>query len=73
MTKARLPYIVIAFMVLTLTAYDVWKLAAFWSATHRMSVAAAASRKPFGRGREPGASGFRPKVMAAGSHWVPVG
>jgi hypothetical protein len=40
MIRARLPYIVIAFMVLTLTAYDVWKLAAFWSATHHVSLAA---------------------------------
>jgi len=57
MTKARLPYIVIAFMVLTLTAYDVWKLAAFWSATHRMSVAAPRAASPLGAGASPAPPG----------------
>lgn len=53
MTKARLPYIVIAFMVLTLTAYDVWKLAAFWAATHHVSLTAPGATSSLGAGASP--------------------
>jgi hypothetical protein len=40
-------------MVLTLTAYDVWKLAAFWSATHHGALAAPSAASSLAAGASP--------------------